>query len=230
MRKIIVFFCFIILFDIFSYGQKEIVDYNEIRDTLEQIFPRDQKYRLQLDSIRKLYGANSKEVDSIRNIIHEIDSCNRILVINILDNYGWPDTSQIGVTASIAIWAVIQHTPNLKIQEKYFPLLQKAVEHGLRKEFLALSTDRIATMKGKKQIYGTQIIREAKTGEPILYPIKNPKKVDKRRKEMGMFSIGKYVKKYNIEWNPAEHKKKSKKLFRRLKKDRREYLKTHKQE
>lgn len=228
-KKTLTILIFIILTNFSVFGQLDTVNYDAIRDTLEQILPRDQKYRLQLDSIIKTYGQDSKEFDSIWNIIEKKDSANRVVVINILDTYGWPDTSQIGVTANIAIWATIHHTPDLEIHEKYFPLLEEAVENGLRKEFLALTTDRIAMEKGKKQIYGTQITSDPWSDNWTVYPIKNPKKVDERRKEMGMYPLAKYLKKFDIEWDPVEHKKISNKLLKIKRQKRKEYRKTHKE-
>lgn len=228
-KKTLTLLIFIILTNFSVFGQKDSVNYDAIRDTLEQILKDDQIFRVQYDSISKKFGTDSKQVDSIWTLINKKDSANRVTVINILETYGWPDTSQIGVTANVAIWVVIQHTPDVKIQEKYFPLLQKAVENGLRKEFLALTTDRIAMANGKKQIYGTQITSDPwNKGKWTVYPIKNPEKVDERRKEMGMWELARYLKKWNIEWDPVEHKKISNKLLREKRRSHRQYRREQK--
>ena len=72
-----------------------------------------------------------------------------------------------------------------------------------------------AMMKEKKQTYGTQLMPDPWSDNWTVYPIKNPKKVDERRKEMGMFELARYLKKWDIEWDPIEHQKISNKLLRK---------------
>lgn len=229
MQKKLLTLLFLIILTNFSvFGQKDSVDYDAIRITLEQILKDDQVFRIQSDSISKKYGPGSPEADSLYKLQVKNDSINLLNVTKILDTFGWLDTSQIGLRANIAIWAVIQHAPDNKIREKYLPLLEKAVENGLRKEFLALTTDRIAMANGKKQIYGTQITSDPWSDKWTVYPIIKPKKVDERRKEMGMWELARYLKKWDIEWDPIEHKKHSNKLLRQLNRDSRKYRRTHK--
>lgn len=227
-KKSLPLFILIILTNFYVFAQKDTVNYDVIKDTLEQILKDDQVFRIQSDSISKIYGPGSPEADSLDKLQVKNDSINLLNVTKILDTYGWPDTSQIGVTANIAIWAVIQHAPDNKIREKYLPLLEIAVENGLRKEFLALTTDRIAMANGKKQIYGTQITSDPWTGKWTVYPIKNPEKVDERRKEMGMWELARYLKKWDIDWEPIEHKKISNKLLRKKRQRARKYRREQK--
>lgn len=213
----------IFLFHFTGYSQNEKVDYDAIKNSLDEIGYKDQQYREQLDSIREIYGRNSPQMDSVWNLINIQDSLNREKVFNILDTYGWPDTSQIGIDGNLAIWAAIQHTPDLKIQEEYLPLMKEAVKNGLDKMYLAYTIDRIAMMKSKYQTYGTQIYPY--NNGYIVFPVKDPHKVDERRKEFGLGPLAQYARRYKIEWNPEEHKKNSRKILREIKQKRKEYLK-----
>jgi hypothetical protein len=52
--------------------------------------------------------------------------------------------------------------------------------------------------KVKKQIYGTQIYRNQKTGTYFIAPIEDEVNVDKRRSLIGLEPIAEYVKQWNI--------------------------------
>ncbi len=223
IASLLLFFTLHIQFSVFC--QQKPIDYSTIKVTLDKVLYEDQTYRLQFDSIRKVYGSKSKEVDSIYNLMDKADSINQKIVINILDNYGWPDTSQIGVDGNLTIWAIIHHTPDLKIQKKYLPLLKKAVKNGFEKKYLAFTVDRIALQTSKLQTYGTQLYRDS--GKYIVYPIKAPFRVDKRRKKMGLEPLAFYLSRYNIIWDPKEHKKQSYKLLKKIRKERKKYEKQH---
>lgn len=226
-RKVTQFIILIqfLLIHLSVFSQKDTTNYIIIQNNLVNALNNDQKIRFKKDSLSKIYGNNSSEVDSIWTIIKKTDSLNLIIVTNILDNYGWPDTSQIGVDGNLAIWAVIQHTPDIETHEKYLPLLKKATKNGFDKKYLAYSIDRIAVMKGKPQIYGTQLFPDPWTGKLAVYPIKNPLKVDKRREKIGLNPITNYLKKFGIKWNAEKHKKNLRKTTKRVKKDHKEYLK-----
>jgi hypothetical protein len=65
---------------------------------------------------------------------------------------------------------------------------------------LALLEDRVALGKGKKQIYGSQIHRDQKTGKYIVAPIEDEPNVNKRRAEVGLEPLQDYVKHWDIDY------------------------------
>src|SRR6187402_2649150 len=88
---------------------------------LKKVGDNDQKYRSINDP--KLFKKNLAEQN-------KLDSENQIIVSKYLDKYGWPKMKMVGAFGKIAIFDVIQHAP-LSMQEKYYPLLVKAVkEHS----------------------------------------------------------------------------------------------------
>ena len=176
--------------------------------TLDTIYQEDQKYRLELDSIGKNYGRKSEEMTAQWKIINHKDSINLIKIKKILDERGWLGTDIIGFYGNLTLFLVIQHS-DIETQEKYLPMMREAVNNGNAKASdLALLEDRVALRKGEKQIYGSQIGQDVKTGEYYVLPLIDPDNVDKRRAQVGLPSIQVYLNHYGLIWNVEEYKKK----------------------
>lgn len=95
---------------------------------------------------------------------------------------------------------VIQHS-DLETREKYLPMLREAVKNGKALSMhLALLEDRVALGQGKKQIYGSQIHRDQKTGQWFVAPIEDEKNVNTRRASVGLEPLEVYLKHWNIDY------------------------------
>jgi hypothetical protein len=130
-----------------------------------------------------------------------IDSLNQIKIKRILDERGWLGPEIIGERGTETLFLVIQHA-DLDYQLQYLPMMREAVINGNAKgSNLALLEDRVALGQGKKQIYGSQIHRNAETGEYYVAPLENPEEVNLRRAEVGLGRIEDYVKRWNIVWD-----------------------------
>jgi hypothetical protein len=153
---------------------------------LDSIYDEDQQYRLQIDDTVKKYGWQSAEVKSLWNTIYEKDSINLIKVKFILNKYGWLGAGIVGEQGNSTLFLVIQHA-DLATQENYLPMMRIAVKNGNAKaSSLALLEDRVALREGKKQIYGSQIVRDEATQKSYVSPLEDPENVDKRRAEVGL--------------------------------------------
>ena len=171
-----------------------------LKNKLEQIYIKDQTLRQLLGCAREKFGENSQQMKYLWSLISRQDSLNETITVNILEEHGWVGKSKVGGKANMALWLVIQHAP-IKTQEKYVPLLKRSVKEGESSgRHLALLVDRILMRKGKPQIYGSQVTKNSKTGGYELYKIKNPEKVNKRRKEIGLAPMEKYLKQFGINW------------------------------
>jgi hypothetical protein len=171
-----------------------------LQHKLELIFIKDQTLRQLYRDAETKFGRESDEMNYFRGLISRQDSLNVIDVVKILEKRGWPGKSLVGEKANTAVWLVIQHAP-LYLQEKYLPLLRKSVQKGESDgRYLALLEDRILMRNGKKQKYGTQITTDPKTGENRVYPIEDPKNVNKRRAKVGLGKIEDYLNRWNIKW------------------------------
>ena len=180
-------------------------DYNKpLQKQLEAIYVKDQTLRLLHREAEEKFGRGTEEMNYFWEVIGKQDSLNELEVVQIIEKHGWVGRSEVGGRANLALWLVIQHAP-LHLQEKYLPLLKASVlKRESRGSHLALLEDRIQMRNGKPQIYGSQYHRDEESGKYVFSKIKNPKKVNERRKEVGLGPIEDYAKKFGIEWPMKE--------------------------
>jgi len=197
------------MFYLFSYCQTKSNSFNlPLKQKLESVLVDDQKYRLLIDlipsSTKKSTEQKNREVEYINEQIKKQDQLNLEIVTHIIDKYGWLGPDVIGENANSALFLVIQHS-NQTTQEKYLPVLRVAVKNGkAQASALALLEDRVALGQGKKQIYGSQITINAKTGMNVLSPIEDEINVNKRRKAVGLEPIEDYVKYFGIKYELSQ--------------------------
>lgn len=174
---------------------------------LATIHYEDQTYRTQIDEIEKQYGFQSKEMELQWQLIAKKDSSNVRKVKAILDKYGWLGKDVVGAPGNATLFLVIQHADQAT-QEKYLPMMREAVKNGKAPaSSLALLEDRVALKQGKKQIYGSQIAQNPKTGVYYIRPLEDPKNVDKRRAEVQLPPLSEYVERWGIKWSLEQYQK-----------------------
>jgi hypothetical protein len=172
-----------------------------LKKQLDSILTSDQGIREYLysratesrkDSLSLLLGYSRKVLDENAGIMKLIDSVNLVKVEAIIKKYGYPGKSLVGEPSNEAVFYVIQHTPK-KIPE-YYKLIEKAGKNGeLPYRYVAMMLDRKLTGQGKRQVYGTQgysvMLTDPQTGENKMFsyiiPIKNPGRVNQRRRKAG---------------------------------------------
>ncbi len=170
-------------------------------DTLNQVYTDDQFYRRQLDSVQKKYGPDSKQMQALWKKIEEKDSIDLEIVTSILNRKGWLGPDEVGQRASEALWLVIQHADSLT-QVTWLPVMKTAVEQGkAQPDELALLEDRILVTQGKKQIYGSQVHSDPKTGKMNFFPIEDEPNVNKRRATVGLGPLEEYGAFFGIDYH-----------------------------
>jgi len=199
MRKI-----FLLLFGIFAFLMNAQQKVNEtLKKELDEIMKVDQGYRMLFDTEitpekkeKLLQDLNiDKEEFEKKNwkLVAEHDSLNMQEIENIIAQYGYPGKTLVGEPTNQAAWYVIQHSTKIG---KYLPLIKEA---GKKKEipftWVAMMEDRYLMNENKEQIYGTQgkgEMTKDKDGKQIfvnfVWPVKDLKNVNKRRKEAGFDS------------------------------------------
>ena len=192
---------------------QKVVDLREanydkpLQAKLIAIFDEDQTIRREYIAAQTQYGRESKQVDSLGNIMMFKDSINLILIKEILDTHGWVGPDKVGGQANQTLFLVIQHA-DLATQHKYLPMMREAVKNkNASSNSLALLEDRVALGEGKRQLYGSQIGYDEATQKSYVLPLEDPDNVDKRRAEMGLGPIADYVKRWDIKWDVEEYKK-----------------------
>jgi len=167
---------------------------------LDTILKGDQDYRHKIKEVQENFGMDSDEMRTLWKTINEKDSIDLIKVKSILDQYGWLGADVVGEEGNSTLFLVIQHSA-FDVQLHYLPIMQEAVKKGNAvASDLALLEDRVALKQGKKQIYGSQITEDPKTGKDTMAPIEDFANVDKRRAEVGLGPLEEYVSQWGIKY------------------------------
>jgi len=127
------------------------------------------------------------------------DSLNLARVTYIIDSAGWlgPD---VVAGSGRALWTVIQHA-DLVTQEKYLPVMQRAVVEGRADPGdLAYLEDRVNMRRGRPQVYGTQYISEEGCNQ--FWIIEDEYNVNDRRSAVGLGPLEIYARDCGILWVP----------------------------
>jgi len=122
--------------------------------------------------------------------MEQLHNHNSDILNNIIDEIGYPTIGKVGKEASEAAWIVIQHAIGKpEFMKKSLRMLEDAVNQNEASPVnLAYLSDRIATMEGRLQLYGTQFDWD-KDGELSPQPYDDWDKVNDRRKLIGLTSL-----------------------------------------
>lgn len=173
----------------------------DVKTELEAMFDTDQAYRNAMQDIALKHGSSSPEVIELWKKQQAIDEVNIKGLGEIIERHGWPGRRVVGDKAAIAVFLVVQHA-DYAHQKGYLPLLRAAVAGGeARAQDLALLQDRVLMSEGKKQLYGSQLQDDGKSGWEC-YPIEDERNVDKRRKAVGLPPLAEYAKQFGFEYHP----------------------------
>lgn len=181
------------------FNQYPLIKERSISYSLWKMGAEDQKYR----TLSKYFVFPSPSFgDSIyQNFIANLgaEQANRERkVYKWIKQFGWLDNELVGKHAELACFYIIQHG-DFKLQKKCLRLLKKSVNEKTADPYhYAMMSDRIRKRKGKKQLYGTQLVpkegriymssnkKHTIKDDWIIYDIKNEKKVNQRRAALGL--------------------------------------------
>jgi hypothetical protein len=145
------------------------------------------------EAIEKLSAKDKAEFNKIFEDGTKVDKENTEWFKGIIAKHGWPTFSLVGKDGAGAAWLLVQHADlDPKFQRECLDLMEKLPKTEISKSNFAYLTDRVLLAEGKKQIYGTQCTFNDK-GEFEPRPLEDEKNVDKRRAEMGLGTIEKYL-------------------------------------
>ncbi|WP_210487153.1 DUF6624 domain-containing protein [Rufibacter aurantiacus] len=198
---VLLFFCVLMT----ACGQSEQrapvpVPYDALRAELEKIHDTDQAVREGFNQVKE------EDRNAFFTKMQRVDSVNQIAVIRMLEKYGWLPQSKIGGKAADGLFLVVQHAP-AKVIRKYLPSLKKMAQNGEASPTdAAMMEDRLLMFEGEKQIYGTQATSMGREdGKMYIWPIKDSKHVNERRKAAGFrVTVEEYAKLMNAAYNPEE--------------------------
>ena len=195
----------VILVSLLFIFQSVFAQNQQISAELDSIWKTDQGIRMELIQLQQQGKTNTSEFKELISEMKTQDSINQKKVIEILQN-GWPEN--LNLQQNQTIFLVIQHA-DVDTQKKYLPIIESAVKNGKTlASNLALLKDRIALREGGKQIYGSQVWYDAKTGKNYVQPIENPEKVDSLRAEVGLPDMKTYLQQaFQMNWSLEQYYK-----------------------
>jgi hypothetical protein len=125
------------------------------------------------------------------------DVANSDRLREIMEEYGWPGESLVGVDGVRDAWLLAQHADHdLSTQRRALELLSHAVADGeasVRHE--AYLIDRVRINEGREQLYGTQMAGFSdRLGVP--WPIEDAGNLDRRRASVGLEPFAEYAKSF----------------------------------
>jgi len=158
----------------------------QLHDELIKMADEDQQLLAKLSNS----GALLNYKDSVHPQLKKVFERNTKRAKEIIAKNGWPTIKSVGEKGSTAMWLIVQHSVlDQKFMQSCVTILEKVVKNdGAKGWQLAFLQDRVNTMAGKEQIYGTQFNSDD-DGWPISFPISNPEGVNARRKALGLNSL-----------------------------------------
>lgn len=129
--------------------------------------------------------------------IRDMDARHREWMKQVVSEHGWPTFDLVGKRAAHKFWLLTQHMDeDKKFQERCLEMMERAFGDGQAYSAdFAMLTDRVMLNKTGKQKYGTQFRLVDGQREP--YPIANRKRVNERRRKMGLDDLENAIKRMN---------------------------------
>ncbi len=162
----------------------------DVAEELIRMGRKDQAIRLAYSKIdfAKLMGEQrTLAFNAVYGEIDRRDADHQKALVSLLPPEGWFAKSKYGAEATTAAWLVVQHS--IRVQPDLIRTLAPAMErmlitNDIDKTEYAKVVDRLATMDGRYQVYGTQMVCHASRW--VAYPIGDRATVNQRRREMGI--------------------------------------------
>lgn len=119
--------------------------------------------------------------------IQEVHERNARRLHEVVLGDGWPGITRVGRDGAEAAWKIAQHAISWPaFMREALAALEIAADIGEAPRWqVAYLVDRIRTMEGREQVYGTQLDWN-KEGEMVPSPIENEAEVDGRRAAAGL--------------------------------------------
>lgn len=140
--------------------------------------------------LQQLFQSGELPSESYHPQMKALHEHNASRLKEIISSHGWPGVSSVGEEAAKAAWLVAQHAvSDPEFMTECVGLLEKAVaREDVVGWQLAFLQDRVRTLSGKPQYYGTQFDVD-ENGWPTPFPIEDSATVNERRARLGLNSL-----------------------------------------
>ena len=154
--------------------------WKDIRHQLLAMAEEDLRVRTELASEGSLFDGYHPRMRAVHDA-----NANRLW--SILRRFGWPGAPRVGLDGAKAAWLIVQHAiAQPAFQREALEALRQA---GARGEVPAIQPamleDRVRTLEGRPQRYGTQFDWDG-WGALTPLPIEDPEGLDERRRAVGL--------------------------------------------
>tara|TARA_Y100001001_G_scaffold161068_1_gene184833 strand:- start:736 stop:1281 length:546 start_codon:yes stop_codon:yes gene_type:complete len=140
--------------------------------------------------LKQLFDSGELPSESYHPRMKSLHEQNASRLKEIIRAHGWPGVSLVGEDGAKAAWLVVQHSvSDPEFMGECVSLLEDAVARDdVAGWLLAFLHDRVLTLSGKPQYYGTQFDID-ENGWPIPFPIEDSATVNERRARLGLNPI-----------------------------------------
>lgn len=158
--------------------------YQNLADELVTMMTEDQRL------LQQLFNSGELPSESYHPRMKALHEYNASRLKEIIGVHGWPGISLVGEEAAKSAWLVVQHSvSDPEFMGECVSLLEDAVaREDVAGWQLALLQDRVCTLSGKPQHYGTQFDVDD-NGWPIPFPIEDSATVNERRVRLGLNTL-----------------------------------------
>ncbi|HQR43689.1 MAG TPA: hypothetical protein PLX97_13435 [Gemmatales bacterium] len=195
MRQACTILCLLIVVTLLQADDKKPAEVKNpaLRTELLQRVKEDQAARhamIQQSQQEKVDQAASQKI--LEKLL-KLDADNTAWLKKHVNQHGFPTISEVGKDGANGAWLLVQHADaQPAFQRQCLDLMTKLPRHERDGKNLAYLTDRVLLAEGKKQLYGTQFIKDAEGWKPK--PIEDEANVDQRRADVGLSTLAEYAK------------------------------------
>lgn len=137
--------------------------------------------------------------ENLRRRVDEARIENNTRLCQILKEFGWPTSDEVGREGVGAIIYLVRNSRQPGLQADLLPVIIAAVKRGdAEKGEVADLVDRMRVDAGRKQLFGTQV--KVINGFLVLAPIESEAQVDTRRKQFGLAPLADHLRELQREY------------------------------
>lgn len=142
-----------------------------------ELAARDLQLREQLIKEGKLFGGYNPDMEALHN-------ANGSVLQQYISQHGWPEDE----AESKAAWLVLVHAISMPELQKSALAMFRSKDTGVPEHMIAMLEDRVLTLSGKKQKWGTQFDWDD-ANELSPQPIEDTEGLDERRRAIGLDTL-----------------------------------------
>tara|TARA_R110002167_G_C12501405_1_gene636403 strand:+ start:311 stop:856 length:546 start_codon:yes stop_codon:yes gene_type:complete len=140
--------------------------------------------------LQKLFESGELPSDEYHPEMKAVHERQTASLKEIISSHSWPGISLVGHEGAKSAWLIVQHAVS---DQEFMSECVELLRHAVAKDDaegwqFAFLQDRVNTMSGLEQVYGTQFDVD-ENGWPTPFPIVDRESVNERRAALGLNSL-----------------------------------------